>query len=385
MFVSLIQFLPCLTSLALALIYPFWKGRWPNTCFHILGVICTVYFFADATFITFGTEPVTLVSMDVIAQFLSFWIIPLAAFFLYSEWKRKMPDTSAWLSLIPGVIIGANSIRLYHKIGMEKVSEAILQFTSNGGRILKETDPDLLALHYNNYVLNQVILITEAIIVISFVLICIYRKRKEDGFFCLRYVTMCSVTIAALVISIIRVYLERDFMLTHTGINACLSAALSVCFLIIGILYYHHSVVPCSKENTGVDLSAKNDDRMMDALKEKMIAYIENEKAFLDHDISLDKVASALGTNRTYVSMMVNSMMEMTFRDYINGLRICYAKEYLLKKKDATMEDVAEACGFTSGPQFCRKFKEIVGMSPNAWAHSQELTYDGNATEQCRQ
>ena len=383
MFVSLIQFLPCLTSLALALIYPFWKGRWPNACFHILGLICTVYFFADATFITFGTTPVTLVSMDVIAQFLSFWIIPVAVFFLYSEWKHKMPDMTAWLSLIPGLIIGTNSIRLYHKIGLEKVSSAILKFSANGGQILQKTDSDLLALHFNNYVLYQVILLTEAVIAISLIIIYIVRKRKEDGFFCKRYVAMASSVILALVVSMVRVYLERDFMLIHPITNASLAAVMATCFIIIGKFYYHTDAVPCAE--IPIDTPSKNDDSVMEALKEKMILYVERDKAYLDQDISLDKVATALGTNRTYVSMLVNSMMEMTFRDYINGLRICYAKEYLLKKKDARMEDVAEASGFTSGPQFCRKFKEIVGMSPTAWAHSQEFTFDGSATEQYQQ
>lgn len=378
------QFMPCLTSLALSLIYPFRKGRWPNTCFHILGVICTVYFFADAAFVTFGTNPYTLIFMDTIAQFMSFWVIPLIVFYMFSEWKHEMPDAASWLTLVPGFIIGLNSVRLYHKVGINKVSDAIATFKENGGHILDGTDPDLMALHFNNYTLNQAILLSEAVIAAVIIIIYMVRKHNEDGQWDFRYTSIGTTTLIALSISIVRVCLEKFFMLNHPVASAIMSFELAACFAFIGWQHYRREDIPA--QTTHESNSPGYDDRTMATLKEKLVLYMEEEKPYLESDISLDKLAFALGTNRTYVSVLINSMLDMTFRDYINGLRVRDAKLRMLERKNTRMEDIAQDCGFTSGAQFSRKFKEIEGMSPNEWLRSQETLISGeSAIGQSRQ
>lgn len=87
-------------------------------------------------------------------------------------------------------------------------------------------------------------------------------------------------------------------------------------------------------------------------------------------DFTLEKAAAHLYTNRTYLSILINSQFGVPFRDYINRLRIECAKELIRSQRSSHLEDIALASGFSSGSQFSRKFKEIEGVTPNAWIRS---------------
>ena len=95
--------------------------------------------------------------------------------------------------------------------------------------------------------------------------------------------------------------------------------------------------------------------------------YMEEDQAYLQPDITIEKVSERLGSNRFYVSRQVNVEQSMSFRDYVNSLRIDYAKQYMKQHPDATQEHLAVACGFSSASYFNRKFKQITGHSPQDW------------------
>lgn len=105
----------------------------------------------------------------------------------------------------------------------------------------------------------------------------------------------------------------------------------------------------------------------IDRLATALTRYMKDEKAFLQPDISIEKVAAQLGTNRFYISRLVNVEQSMTFRDYINSLRIDYAKDYMKLHPTETQEQVALICGFSSASYFNRKFKQVTGLSPQDW------------------
>ena len=108
----------------------------------------------------------------------------------------------------------------------------------------------------------------------------------------------------------------------------------------------------------------------VDQLAEALHKYMEEEMAFLQPDISIEKVSAHLGTNRFYISRLVNVEQAMSFRDYVNSLRIGFAKKYMTEHPEATQEQIAEECGFSSASYFNRKFKHLTGLSPQDWKNS---------------
>ncbi len=90
------------------------------------------------------------------------------------------------------------------------------------------------------------------------------------------------------------------------------------------------------------------------------ISYIS---ANMDTDISLKKVASKIGTNACYLSSLINSYLHMSFRQYVNTLRIDKAKKMLLSSSD-TIEEVGEKCGFNTLRTFDRAFVAETKKTP---------------------
>ena len=94
---------------------------------------------------------------------------------------------------------------------------------------------------------------------------------------------------------------------------------------------------------------------------------MNEEKYYLNKDVSLDKMAEVLGTNRTYLSKSINQIKGENFSTYINKLR---TKEVLriIKKGDfenLSMEGIADECGFKSRSAFFTAFKQYTGVTPS--------------------
>lgn len=104
-----------------------------------------------------------------------------------------------------------------------------------------------------------------------------------------------------------------------------------------------------------------------DFLRIKFEKLIINNKYYLNPGITIANVASELGTNRTYISRLVNKVYDMSFIDYITTLRISYAQKYLRENKNAKQSEIAKACGFPNASSFNNSFKKKTGVTPKIW------------------
>jgi len=90
---------------------------------------------------------------------------------------------------------------------------------------------------------------------------------------------------------------------------------------------------------------------------------MEAKQLYLDPDLSIITLSTELGTNRTYLSNLINQYLHTTFSNFVNAYRIRYAKN-LLQKTDDTIEDIVQASGFQSRTTFWRAFAQVVGCTP---------------------
>lgn len=127
------------------------------------------------------------------------------------------------------------------------------------------------------------------------------------------------------------------------------------------------AAVPDITENDTDDVCEKLDAEEESRLRMKFEDLMFSEQPFLRQGIKLSDIAAMLETNRTYISRLVNSSYGMSFTDYVNTLRIDYAKQYLLENRNARQSDIAAACGFPNAPSFNSIFKKATGMTPKIW------------------
>ena len=128
----------------------------------------------------------------------------------------------------------------------------------------------------------------------------------------------------------------------------------------------------------------KNEAQRKQVIDEELIQKIaiglkklELKETFLDPNFKLAFVAKKLNTNTAYLSQYFNQVIQKTFSEYTQELRIHYV---LQKLKDApyfrkyTLQAIAEEVGYKDANTLVRVFKKQTGLSPNYYIEKLENT-----------
>ena len=91
-----------------------------------------------------------------------------------------------------------------------------------------------------------------------------------------------------------------------------------------------------------------------------------NEKLYLIPDLQREDVAKKINTNTVYLGTAIRESTNQSFGDYINCLRLDYARHLLSdpNKKNKLISLIASESGFKSLRTFNRAFKERFGITP---------------------
>ncbi len=84
------------------------------------------------------------------------------------------------------------------------------------------------------------------------------------------------------------------------------------------------------------------------------LKYINNH--YCEEDLTLKTCSDAIGYSKEYVSKQFNNVMGVSFKTYVNNLRIKKFKE-LEHNEKGTRQELAVACGFNSVATFYRALK----------------------------
>lgn len=107
--------------------------------------------------------------------------------------------------------------------------------------------------------------------------------------------------------------------------------------------------------------------KILDGLKN-----FEDNKGYTKNECSINDVADALNTNKTYLSKVVNVVKGKPFNIYINELRLDYSIKLLKDEsyRKYTIKAIAHESGFRSKSTFNSAFKEYVGRTPSEFMRS---------------
>ena len=110
-----------------------------------------------------------------------------------------------------------------------------------------------------------------------------------------------------------------------------------------------------------------------DALIHKIATVLREEQLFSDSNLTIQDLANAVGSNRTYVSNCINRRTGLSFSQYIARYRVEYAQTILLDPQytndHEALTDAITLSGFSSDQTFYRLFKEITGLTPLQYRH----------------
>ncbi len=112
-----------------------------------------------------------------------------------------------------------------------------------------------------------------------------------------------------------------------------------------------------------------NTEAGLNRLEKALEKWVE-DKRYREYDKTRDDIARELRTSKDLLHLYFSTRMGVDFRTWRTNLRIEEAKTLLLENKEASINIIAEASGFSDKSNFHRQFVKIVGCSPKEWRDS---------------
>ena len=108
------------------------------------------------------------------------------------------------------------------------------------------------------------------------------------------------------------------------------------------------------------------------ALKKALLAAMDGDRPWQDSDLTLADLARRLSTTPHKLSELLNSQLEQTFYDFVNGYRVRYVQRRIESgdARSLTILSLALDAGFASKSTFNEVFKKHTGKTPSDYRRS---------------
>lgn len=118
--------------------------------------------------------------------------------------------------------------------------------------------------------------------------------------------------------------------------------------------YLTRSIAPLHLSQTG---------KMRDFYIKEALTFVEQN---FQNDISVEDIAARCGLNRSYFGTIFRQATGQTPQEFLIQYRMIKATE-LLKMTQLSIQDIANAVGYSNPLHFSRAFKNVYGCSPRIW------------------
>ena len=147
----------------------------------------------------------------------------------------------------------------------------------------------------------------------------------------------------------------------HVGVPAVI---MSVLLYGLGFTAAHTTVPAETVTEEPNTASSEEIDHLMQRIEQVM----RDQSLYTNSHLTIQDLASAVGSNRTYVSNAINRNCALSFSQYVARFRVEYAQTILRDAKySSDHEAIADAIalsGFSSDQNFYRVFKDITNLTP---------------------
>ncbi|NRB64110.1 MAG: AraC family transcriptional regulator [Saprospiraceae bacterium] len=116
------------------------------------------------------------------------------------------------------------------------------------------------------------------------------------------------------------------------------------------------------------------DEETVRAQLNKLLSFIDDERPFLNPELSLRLLAKSLSIHPNQLSWLINEYHGKNFNEFINQKRIAHFKTLVVNPKNShiSLIGLAYESGFNSKTVFNTVFKKEVGMTPSQYQRSKK-------------
>lgn len=181
--------------------------------------------------------------------------------------------------------------------------------------------------------------------------------------------------IFASIISVISSQIGKDFFINKGTLLAIPSVTHSLFLFFIGYVGFYQKFTitdfanDLNSTNKTDECEDENSILSQTISKIQLNQLLEEKELFKNPELRISDIALMLGTNRTYISRIINETMQINFCDWVNSYRITHAKKLMKSpySNDLTLSEISEKSGFKSVSTFYRLFKEKEGIPPGEY------------------
>lgn len=435
MLVTLLYFLPCIVSLLWLVLYCFKVKTPRQRLYMWIQSINVFYYATYATYISPSTDYKAMVVMDAVNIPFFLANLALIVLYLRMHLGYSTPKLKHLMLLAPALILGGMVFVLYYIIGFSEAAQLIELHDNGGHSPVFDTQIWKLYCLLTDGVFNYVGLMFGVIIIIECFLISrrggyhfgdAYRfffKGAQSTSSRAISLLMFSTFVALLPLSI----MGRDFLIEHylVGIGMTIIVAMLNNFIshvefysdISSVVTLYslshiqwtqnvtmvnetteivlHEPAPAlpreevQQQHTQLPLSEQQEEKSSpepqetirtstvspsaktEKQAEQLRRLLEEEHIYKDENLTIATLSDRMGLGRSTLSLMINTMYGMPFRDLVSKYRIEHAKHYMLANRTATQETIAMECGFKTASYLNSKFRELEGTTPMLWLAQQ--------------
>ena len=182
-------------------------------------------------------------------------------------------------------------------------------------------------------------------------------------------VKLLNYTIIGLVItSIVFSFLGRHFFNKNTTGIEVLTVIFSVVMFVVGWLGDRQKVINPTFETKEEEVDAtENGMNQQNELLIQLVNLFNQQKLHLNNELTLNEVALALKTNRTYISLLINQNFNQNFCMFVNQFRVDEMMIKLQEEPEISNAELAKSCGFGSVDSMKRAVVAKTGETFILW------------------
>ncbi|PKO99662.1 MAG: hypothetical protein CVU13_03810 [Bacteroidetes bacterium HGW-Bacteroidetes-8] len=366
--------LPMFVSLfwAVALFADAKRDDKPRVLLAVFMLFATILYASHALY--FSGNYNIYVIMDPLYTLASLSVFPLFYLYIKTIAKESKPDPIDLWILLPGLFFGITSAIFFIILTPDELFAYIrsMVYKEKTDFIFSTAAKIQVILYKAGRVVFAIQLVPS--VYFSWKLIRAYDKKIKEFYSSTEERTltwagnMMIAMVSAAIFSLILNTLGKAFFIHDSMLLLFPSLAFSIILYAIGFMGFkqRYSIQTYQgdilKDN---NINHKHSTEVTrQKLHDQLLVLLNEKEIFRNTNLRITDISQQLGTNRSYVSNIVNNEFKSTFSDLINHYRVEYAKKLLLDEKLFILEYISEESGFASVNSFLRAFKKETGTTP---------------------
>jgi len=160
-------------------------------------------------------------------------------------------------------------------------------------------------------------------------------------------------------------------LLAFAGVWILTFSILSI-YIISYLVYKRHGIIEEEKPKKYAHSKLSTTDAQ--SILHNLDKLIMADDYFKDSDIRMNIVAQKLKVPQQQLSQTINQVKGVSFRSYLNGIRIDYAVDHIKSSKDKriSLKELSYDAGFNNKTSFANAFKNKMSMTPSKFLAEQK-------------